>query len=199
MKYTVDGLLSAMDDKGYRVFRGEWNINLVGVRSAEQSANTFNDYICVLFQLLGRWELFAFAATTDPGLFYRQNPINPAGTAVLAPGQYRGCWKLGKHRGDYNALVQRKAMRVYRDNNRDAIVDTTGETESGLQGINLHRASIKGTSFEVGRWSAGCQVVRAPWDFDMLMAMCRRAALTYGDNFSYTLLTESELNGALSH
>lgn len=193
MNISVNVLLSAMKDKGHRVFRGEWNINLLGVRNTDRQANTFNDSICVLFEHFGSWHLFVFDATTDPGVFYRENPINPAGTAVLAPGQYRGCWKIGQHRGQYEALVQRGDMRVYRDNNHDAMIDITGDVETGRQGINLHRASLGGGSSQVDRWSAGCQVVRAPWDFDILMSLCRRAAITYGDTFSYTLLEESDL------
>ena len=198
MKYTVDQILAAMERHEYRVFTGEWNVNLLGVRTAEKKANTFNDYICVLFQHLGRWEIFAFPGTTDPGLFYRQNPLNERGTAVVAPGQHRRCWTFGKHRGRYEALVQRGPMSVYRDNNHDDVIDTTGPDgplalDTGLHGINLHRARVNGQSFEIGKWSAGCQVIRAPWDYDLYMAICRRAAVDWGPWFSYTLLDEAAL------
>lgn len=196
MLYTPNQLLAAMSSHGYRVFRGEWNINLIGIRAADQAANSFNDYIAVLFEHLLRWNLFVFPATTDPGVFYRQNPISDKGTAIVMPGQYPRCWELGKHRGQYEALVQRGPISVSRDNNRDAVLDLDADqlVDAGLNGINLHRASLSGQSFEVGKWSAGCQVVRAPWDYDVLMALCRRAAVDWGDTFTYTLLDEASLS-----
>ena len=58
---TIDSetLLAVMQRRQYRVFEGEWNLNLVGVRAAERRADTFNDYICVLFQCQQRWLLLS--------------------------------------------------------------------------------------------------------------------------------------------
>lgn len=193
MRYSADQVLAAMAQQKHEVFRGEWNINLVGIRSTDVVADTFNDYICVLFEHLRRWEMFAFPATTDPGLFYRNNPLVEQGVAILKPGQYRGCWEFGKHRGQYDALVQRGVMAVYRDANHDDRMDTDTPVDIGHFGINMHRASVSGASFVVGKWSAGCQVVRAPWDFDLIMAICRRSAVDWGAKFSYTLLNESDV------
>lgn len=45
------------------------------------------------------WNYFVFPATTDPGTFYRENPLSVKGTAIMKPGQYRGAYMIGRHRG----------------------------------------------------------------------------------------------------
>jgi len=187
-------LVDAMRRLAYPVYLGDYNLNLVGVRCLlDKDSNEFNDVLAVLYTLNGRQHLHCIPFTTDPGEHYRENPINSLGTAVLVPGHYPGCWRVGSHRGQYQALVQCASMTVYRDNDKDAELDTDVSTESGLFGINLHRAHANLPSDEVNRWSAGCQVVPDPLDFDLLMALARKSVSLYGVYFSYTLLTEDQL------
>lgn len=176
-------------------FRGDYNLNLVGVRSADTDSNAFNDALVVLYELDGKPVLHKFPMTTDSGVYYRENPVNVEGTAVLMPGFYRGCWSVGAHKGQYRALVQTGVMRVYRDADRDDEIDdpTLLQSDEGLFGINLHRAGANGYSLQVDKWSAGCQVVADPVDFDLVMAMVMKSASIYGPKFSYTLLTEDQL------
>lgn len=191
---TVESLLVAMAANGHVVFsdsRG-YDLNLFGVRTENNDANAFNDLVGVLYLQNRQWNLFTFPATTDPGVYWRRNPMNVDGTAILKPGQYRGSHQLGKHRGQYDALVQVAPVTVYRDGDRDDALDTIGGTQTGLFGINIHRASSVDPSTQVGKWSAGCQVLADPRHYDFLMAMAHKAASIYGDRFSYTLLTESD-------
>ena len=37
-------------------------------------------------------------STTDPGTYYREDPMNVRGTAVMQPEQYRGVYKIGRPR-----------------------------------------------------------------------------------------------------
>lgn len=187
-------LQTAMIRKGYRFFdSGDYNLNLIGIRTADDSANTFNDHLAVAFRFDGVPHCLVFPCTTDPGLYWRTTPANVAGTAIVVPGQYPGMWKLGLHQGKYPALVQRGQVRVYRDNNLDQVLDFDAPTESGLFGINCHRANAHQESHQVDRWSAGCQVLANPKDFELLLALCDRAAESWGDSFTYTLLEESDL------
>ncbi|MEW5251503.1 hypothetical protein [Microbulbifer discodermiae] len=187
-------LHSAMTRKAYGFFdRGDYNLNLVGIRKADTSANTFNDHLAVAFRLNGASHCYLFPATTDPGLYWRQQPANVKGTAILVPGQYPGLWQIGKHQGSYTALVQRGPVRVYRDSNRDRILDTDAPIEGGYFGINCHRASAHQNSQQVDRWSAGCQVLADPLDFNLLMALCQRAEPLWGNRFTYTLIEEGDL------
>lgn len=193
MNLTGQAIQKAMARKGYRFFQeGDYNLNLVGIRAASQRAGAFDDQLAVSFQAAGNTVCLVFPATTDPGKKYLRDPINPAGAAILVPGQYVGMWQLGLHRGQYEALVQRRPVKVYRDNDRDDELDH-GATETGLFGINCHRASEYHITGDVGAWSAGCQVLQRHDDFGILMALCKRAAAAWGNLFTYTLLEEGDL------
>ncbi|WP_299002314.1 hypothetical protein [uncultured Shewanella sp.] len=193
---SIDVLLSVMKRKQHCVFKGELNLNIIGVRSSDYRANTFNDMICVLYQQKSKWQLKQYKATTDAGLYFRKRPCHVDGTAVLVPMQYKSCWRLGYHRGQYAALVQRGPMTVLRDNNKNSVLDTStdnAQLQIGYFGINCHRASAQHESKRVDKWSAGCQVFANPNDFDEFMTLCRESAQTYGPHFSYTLLEQVDL------
>ena len=192
MNISQSALKKALKTNGYPLFTGDLNVTLVGVRSADTSANSFNDVLCVLVELDGKKRLFKYPMTADPGTFYRENPLNVDGTAVLVPGHYKSCWRLGAHRGKYRALVQHGLMSVYRDSNKNRSIELDKSTiQSGFFGINLHRASVNNYSLQVDKWSAGCQVLANPDDFEELMDLLEQSAAKYGNSFSYTLLDEA--------
>lgn len=187
-----------MSKKGYTFFDGdkELNINIIGVRRDNAGTNTFDDFIVVIYKNANLKDIIkVYPATTDPGQYWLENPMNPRGTAVLVPGQYRGTWKLGKHQNKYEALVQRKTVKVWRDNTKDSTIDydSFSNINEGFFGINIHRSNPYDKSYVVNRWSAGCQVFQSVHDFDEFMDICRRSSALYGNSFSYTLLTEQDL------
>ena len=83
-------------------------------------------------------------------------------------------------------------MTVHRDNDFDGELDM-GATQSGYFGINCHRASARHESKQVDRWSAGCQVFANPANFEEFMNLCRESAQHWGNTFTYTLLTQAQL------
>jgi hypothetical protein len=180
--------------KGYKFFEGDFNLNLVGIRNMRDvQANTFNDLFCVAFQDKGQPVLRVYPCTTDPGTYYRVSPANVQGTAILPAGQHFGLWKVGLHQGKYEALVQRTPTVPIRDNNRDASLDLNARTgHRELIGLNCHRARADGTSKQVDKWSAGCQVIANSADFDELMRLAKYAASVYGNGFTYTLFESTE-------
>lgn len=207
----IKDFLHVSRTKGYKIFYGGRgiNLNIWGVRSNDRSSNTFNDKICAFWKNTDsdEWRLIQFDATTDPGMYWRNNPMNQLGTAILKPGQYEGCWKIGKHKG-YEALVQHKPVIVFRDNNRDNILDIENpnvDIHAGVFGINIHRANSNGRSVQVDKWSAGCQVlqnrkrkhsilgVEFDYDWDFFMHLVRSSAAFYNEYFTYTLIDEAEL------
>lgn len=203
---TMHGLpevLRAMRRRGYAVFENPigCDLNIVGVRSAERVPLHFDDELHVFWREGEGWQHLVCPVTTDPGIPYLEDPMNPAGTAIVVPGQYRGVWTLGLHKGQYPALVQRAPISVYRDGDRDGELDTEGvRTETGMFGINLHRARLGGRSILVDRWSAGCQVVAEDRHLDLILDKCREQALKLRSNrFTYTLLTHRQVvdHGAL--
>ena len=188
----VHTIINVMQGKGYRVFenRKGHDLNLVGIRTSSLDANTFNDWVTAFYIFNDDWNFFAFPATTDPGSFYRKEPLNVKGTAVMKPGQYRGAYKIGKHK-QYKALEQKAPMTVYRDANRDGLLDTAGmEEDTGNYKTNIHRSNAHRPSVVVGKWSAGCQVLQDPDHFAFLLMLCERSKTKFGNSFTYTLLEE---------
>jgi hypothetical protein len=184
-------ILDRVEAEGYRTFeRGLWNLNLVGVRTSSRQSGAFDDAFHAVFKDgLGQWVDLAFECTTDPGTYYLNSPLRVSGTAILAPGQYRSAYQLGLHRGQYEALVQRAPVKVFRDSNRDETLDMLpGTLEEGMFGINIHKSGRE--SVVVGRWSAGCTVLANKSAFDVLMAVARRSAEIWGNSFTYTLLED---------
>jgi len=192
---AADAIKAAMRRKGYVVFGNDakgYDLNIFGIRTRDTRSNAFNDIVGVMYLEAGRWILFTFPATTDPGLYWRRNPGRVEGTAILVPGQYRGAYKVGKHKG-YAALQQQKPVKVYRDPNKDDVLDFDPETiQAGMFGINIHRSNKDRPSEQVNKWSAGCQVLADPIHFGFLMALAMEAQEIHGNSFTYTLLTEDD-------
>ena len=102
--------------------------------------------------------------------------------------------RLGLHKGQYEALVQNKQVNVYRDNNKDNILDfNIGTKDLGIFGINIHRSNPNTESTIVDGWSAGCTVFKKAEDFNNFMEICNKSKAIYGNSFTYTLLTTDEL------
>ena len=200
--YSIEKIKRAMAHKNYKFFEtGSYNVNIIGVRNsatADKVTNRFDDKITLCYMDEdGEWQYHEFDCTTDPGTHYMDDPIlEDAGTAILKPGQYRHSHKIRKHGGKYEALGQQNPVTVYRDNNRDNVYDkNTENTDTGLFGINIHRATSKAgkTSTQVDRWSAGCQVIASNDDFKLFMEICRKARDTWDNNFTYTLLESDDI------
>jgi hypothetical protein len=177
------------------------NLNLIGVRRDNQGTNTFDDFILVMYREEELMVSKRYQITTDPGKYWLLNPLNPKGTAILKPGQYRGTWQLGKHQGKYEALVQRKPVKVYRDNNKDEVLDYNSMTtmvDEGYFGINIHRSNPYDQSYTVNKWSAGCQVFKKVEDYNKFIKLCKDSAKIYGNSFTYTLIEEKDLRKHLN-
>lgn len=183
-------------DKGYSYFtKGNYNLNIIGIRSSKSvhQSNRFDDIILIEYFIDNSKYKKLFAATTDPGLSTLLKPIAAKGTAILVPGQYKQCWEIGKHKGQYEALTQCSSVKVYRDNNKDDILDFDIKTiDKGLYGINIHKAGED--SMFVNGWSAGCQVIARRCDFNILMKLCHsQIEAGMGRKFTYTLIDEKDL------
>lgn len=195
-KCNVYDFKKLFERKGYAFFtKGVYNLNIIGVRNkGNKVTNMFDDVLVIIYKTpSGRVERRTFSITTQPGVRTMMNPINRKGTAILAPGQYRGCWKLGLHKGQYAALVQCKPVKIFRDNNKDLLYDCAPETtEKGVFGINIHKAGPN--SYQVDNWSAGCQVFQRHYDFNSFIRYCKnQIANGFGDTFTYTLLDEEDM------
>jgi hypothetical protein len=171
-------------------------LNLIGVRNtADAQSNKFNDMIIAIWvdEQTDRERILVCDATTDPGVYYRENPLNLEGTGILPAGFYPKLWQLGRHQGKYDALVQLSPVKLWRDNNKDANIDVKLISKPGMYGINLHRANADIKSELVHKWSAGCQVVADPKEFTQLMYLARRHFAKYDNAFDYLLITDRDI------
>lgn len=179
----------------YELYQKPYQLNIWGVRSRSVKSNQFDDRMFVFYKLpSGKWKLHEFACTTDPGTYWLNHPMMPQGTALLAQGQYKNVYQLGLHLGSYKALVQRKDVTVIRDYNRDDLLDfANGRQETGLFGINIHRARKSGSTPYIEKHSAGCQVLQNVEDFYLLLQLAERNKSLYGNAFTYTLIDQRAL------
>lgn len=93
---------------------------VINIRSGSKEANLFDDTTMLVFNnmVLGIYE-----STCDAGTPNLENPVNRDGAAIVMNGFYPKLWKVGKHRGKYEALVQNAPVVVFRDDDRDNILD----------------------------------------------------------------------------
>ena len=197
MSAKLPPILDRVQALGHKVFtKGAYNLNIIGIRSAERKANSFDDLLCCAYrdEADGAWIVRYWQVTTDPGRFTLANPEvygRKEGTAIICEGQYRGAYKLDMHRGKYVALCQRSApIKVYRDNNLDDVIDMDPDTiQEGFFGCNIHKAGTHST--RVDKWSAGCTVFARSKDFDLFIDLCRRQIETHPNwkpTFTYTVI-----------
>lgn len=162
----ASSIIRWMVSKKYNIFTGTKRYNLVYVEGCnadgslnDDRPNFFNDRRLVIevtdqARILGNWD-----ATTEPGDYYTQHPMNSKGAARIAFGQYEG-WQIGFHgkRDAHEALVQVLPVSVYRDYNKD--YRRTGDfLDRGLFGINQHWGYDLPVT-KVFNASAGCLVGR---------------------------------------
>lgn len=197
MNLTREIIEKAVKAKGYMWFEnGDYNLNIVGVRDTSKGSkatNVFDDFMTLSYKVNGEWKFHSFKATTEPGVSYLTSPLNKNGTAILKPSQYRGCYALGLHQGQYEALRQVGELRIYRDNDRDTEYDLVNEASSFNDGINIHRANPSGESIYINKWSAGCQVIANSKDWNTFISLVKKSATLYKNKFTYTLITKEDL------
>ncbi len=110
-KLILEEIFEVYRRKNYKIFSQRdgfpdngipYNLNIGGIRTDDMNPNKYNDWIyCFYKDESGKQKFLCCPATTDPGLYYLRFPSYKKGTAILAPGQYLGCWRLGLHKGKY--------------------------------------------------------------------------------------------------
>jgi len=178
---TIEELKAVAAKKGYKCVP----FQLVNIRSAADKPNEFDDMLGIVHDDMVTWH----TGTTNPGVHWLLNFMNPRGTAVLAEGQHLNSWVIGKHKGQYKALVQYAPLPVYRDGNKNDKSEQVGKPIYGQYGINIHRANPNAISKIIDKWSAGCQVRNNPKEHDEFMNLCKNSGVKY---FSCILFNEKD-------
>jgi hypothetical protein len=206
-KKQIRTLINMMRSRKYIVYTEPFKLNIVAIRRSETDPNHFDDELNVFFKnTLGEWVGYKYAITTDPSTTYLLKGgigefQGKDATAILPHGQYVDTFKIGIHRKSYTALTQAKKICVYRDYNRDSVLDfNVTDMNCGFFGINIHRAKRgvaddgKGNTKVIGQYSAGCQVFQNSYCFDEFMEMAQKQKELYGNKFTYTLFDFSLRN-----
>ncbi len=200
-----DKIIDAYDTHEYKYFVNSYDLNIGAVRSNNLSSNRFNDYMFVLWHDPdGMRQCVIVCCTTDPGQYYRDEPMRMEGTALMVPGQYRGAYTMGHHKGipafvqigkmnfwrlqphEWNNLVQFKLLNEH--------PESFPAHETSIISANIHRASRLRVSTQIDKWSAGCQVVPDAGYLDFMIHLAhRQIEYGHGSNFSYTLFTENQI------
>ena len=189
-------ILKVVNGLGYRTFTtGYYNVNIIGVRNNISTPNVFDDELHIIYKDYNNTVVHKiYKITTDPGTYWLENPMKVEGTAILKPNQYPGTYEIDLHRGQYQALCQRKPVEVYRDSDRDNNFDFDESTvERGYFGINIHRSNSSSESTQVNKWSAGCQVFANPKAYEEFMEIVTKSSGVYGNSFTYTLINKKDI------
>ena len=145
----------------YTYYKEQYKLNIIGIRdmSSLKQDDTFNDALVITYKEDNHFIRRVFDVTTDPGKFYLKNPLNNKGCAIVVPNQYTDTYSISKHNNKYYALCQRlKPIQVYRDSNKNDILDTDSKSiETGMFGCNIHKSF---NSSHIGKNSAGCTVFK---------------------------------------
>jgi peptidoglycan hydrolase-like protein with peptidoglycan-binding domain len=167
-------------------------MNPDGTPNADE-ANKWNDLrLLIRFEggepkIVGKW-----AATTEPGRYWTENPMSPLGAARIEFGQYNA-WQVGMHRNNHEALVQTGGqLTVCRDLNKDG--QRTGDTrQTGEFGINQHWGYDLP---QVEKASAGCLVGQSVDGHQRFMALVKSDPRYQANRkyvFAATILPESDV------
>lgn len=169
--------------------------NIIGIRTTLDVPESFNDLMCIVYPENGSEVLKTYTTTTNPGVYWLQNPMNKLGSAVLKPGQYVNSHSVGYHQNkqEHKALVQTGKVTVYRDNDKDKYSEEQGVEDTGLHGINIHGANKNMKTMTIGKWSAGCTVFQIWSQKEEFVAICEKFKKVTSNKFTYTLLRESQL------
>jgi len=190
---TIERIHEVMKASGMVVFDKPFDATLGSVRTKDNKSNKFNDWhFMSMFTDRGGIISAVVEGTTDAGLYYRENPMQIDGTAIIQHGvQHRGAYtymEKGGHMGQ-EAFRQTGNMAYWRDANRDEYLDFGGEVRHAIYNTNGHDMGTVGES--VNKWSAGCWGAENE-NMDLLYMMAKiQIAHGNGNKFSYALLHES--------
>lgn len=190
-----DKFKSIFSRKGYKFFEDNNQFNIISVRDEQAAdASRFDDKLYFLYKENDTLTVEIYAVTTEPSPNWLRSPGNKNkpestawkyGAAILQPGQYESYW-IGKHRNQYDAIVQAKGqVTVWRDFNKDKKPDygnSSGGTQQGWYGINIHKHISTPDSYidnidsggKLSRMSAGCTIFKYNSEFDSFMQIATR-------------------------
>lgn len=200
-RWLDDVVVPAIVQRGWKVFRGELDLNLVVWRTPRRDGDDFDDWLCVFHGDTGAWRGAILRCTADPGIAALRERKNSDGVAIIAEQQARRAWVIGHHKQGqpdaYPALRQAiDDLMVKRDGDRDALRDPGPKLFRG-RGINLHAAAsnpfLRPEPWHPGRgvglWSEGCVVIADAFEYTMIFwPLILASYAKFGPYFTATVI-----------
>lgn len=161
---VAEKIVKYCQTKNYILSINPGEINIVYVEGMDTDGdvnsdepNSFNDARIVFDSALKPIQVWS--ATTEPGRWYTNRPMNPNGAFRIAFGQYKA-WRVGMHGTSdrHEALVQVAEIEGHRDADKN-MVRTGDRKVKGLFGVNQHWGYDLPPN-DIGKASAGCLVGR---------------------------------------
>jgi hypothetical protein len=137
-------------------------------------------------KILGNW-----LATTEPGTYFTEHPLNPGGAARISFGQYKNAWQVGRHegpsgRGAHQGLVEVGEITFTRDRNKDGFRTGDPEYTKNVY-LNQHRGGGSSNK-RIALQSAGCLVGWNPEEHTEFMNIVKNDS-RYQRNSNYRFTT----------
>lgn len=169
--------------------------NIIGIRSVSRTWDRFDDKMYVVVRdERGHWNIDTYDTTMDPGAFYaRVKFANRKGAGIIAPGQYP-VFVLEEYKNHGLALCQRRGpVNVYRDNDKDSIMEMDVSTLEQGHGFHIHHVSQSEADY-VGRRSAGCTEFRYVSEWERFLELCKKVNYARpGHTFTYTVINDRQI------
>ena len=198
---NIDIIKRVFNKKKYVFFEnGDYNLNIIGIRTNDKFTNTYSDYFLLVYKFNGNWNIDVYTGSTKAGNYWVKDKMLPKGVFVLKPGQYLSTWEFvdsytQSHGCPHLNQIKGKCLVGWRDSDKDGQIDKLNE-QLLCDSINIHCASSNKNV--VGNWSAGCQVIpRYGGQYGRFINTIKVSAKYYGDKFSYTLLEENDFEDLL--
>lgn len=175
----ADRIIAYMQSKNYATFTNRGEVNIVYIEGAEADGtpnsdllNVWNDRrIVILFESDRPTIALNVLATTEPGRYYTENPMNPLGAARIQLNQFKS-WQMGWHKPNHEALRQVAPIVVHRDFNKDGF-RTNDRLDAGIFHMNQHHGGNSPLN-DIGLYSAGCLVGRLVKEHSTFLSLCKR-------------------------
>lgn len=193
-KINHTDFMNLCKSKGYKYNTDPYKLNIFVIHNLIEGTkqnDQFNDALVITYKENNYYIRRIFDVTSQPGIIALKNPTNKAGTAIVAEGQYNS-YKISKHNNKYYALCNReRPISVYRDNNKDDVLDMDPKTiQTGIYCCNIHKSF---NAKSIGKNSYGCIVTKNDSDFDTIMKMAYKHKDLYENQFMVTVINSNDL------
>jgi hypothetical protein len=193
----IEKIIWFMNSKGYKVYDGFNELNIVAIRDKDNGdvTNKFDDILYIFYRnQSGNMELVEYKITTVPGLIPNKIEL-PKNVSILRLGQYVEQLKMDTYGGDDNhRCLSFDSCAVHRNTELD-FYDWDSPTEIGNFAISIHRTSDPSSSENVYNYSEGSQVFKNRNQYDQFIKLCDdQVKNAKKELFTYTIFSKSEFD-----